>query len=70
MDTIKIEHKGKKQVLNIPDKYKIKDKEVYIKKIGNTLVILPINNSWQTLFDSLDKFTDDFMNERVQPEIS
>ena len=29
---------------------------------------MPFNNPWQTFFDSLDKFSDDFMRERNQPE--
>jgi hypothetical protein len=33
MKTIKIKTKGKDQILNIPDKYKLSDDEVYLKKL-------------------------------------
>lgn len=39
------------------------------KKVGNSLVLLTKNNSWDSLFGSLDKFTDNFMSERIQPGI-
>ena len=42
-------------------------KEVYIKKMGNAVVLLPIENTWDPLIASLDMFSDDFMNERNQP---
>ncbi|MBK8550664.1 MAG: AbrB/MazE/SpoVT family DNA-binding domain-containing protein [Ignavibacteria bacterium] len=69
MDTIKIEHKGKKQILNIPSKYNFEEDEVYIKKIGNSLVIQPVKNPWNVLINSLDKFSEDFMSKRDQPEL-
>lgn len=47
---------------------KIKDK-VIIKRVGNAVVLLPYEDSWSTLFDSLEQFSDNFMAERQQPEL-
>jgi len=56
------------QIFKIPNDFKINDSKVYLKKIGNSLYLIPFHNPWQSFFDSLDKFTDDFMNERQQAE--
>ena len=42
--------------------------EVYIKKQGEAIILLPKENSWAPLFDSLNHFTKDFKIERKQPE--
>jgi antitoxin VapB len=36
--------------------------------MGNTVVLIPAQDSWQTLFDSLGQFSEDFMASRDQPE--
>ena len=41
--------------------------EVYIKKLGEATILLPIENSWAPLFDSLNHFSKDFKIERNQP---
>jgi len=35
--------------------------------VGNIVVLIPNENPWQSLFESLDQFTDDYMEERAQP---
>lgn len=39
-----------------------------VKKSGN-IKYIPIKDAWASLFDSLDKFSDDFMAEEKQPEV-
>jgi len=41
--------------------------EVYIKKQGEAIILLPKEKSWDTLFDSLNHFAKDFKIERNQP---
>ena len=41
--------------------------EVYIKKQGEAIVLLPKEKSWSPLFDSLNHFSKDFKIERNQP---
>ena len=69
METAKVFDSGNSQAIRIPKKYKLKGKEAYITKIGDAIVILPIKQKWDALFTSLDKFSDDFMSERIQPEM-
>jgi len=56
------------QAIRLPDNYKINDDKVYVKRIGNALYLIPFHNPWQNLFESLDKFTPDFMEERNQSD--
>ena len=41
--------------------------EVYIKRQGEAIVLLPKDKSWSPLFDSLNHFAKDFKIERNQP---
>ena len=68
MDTAKLFQNGKSQAIRLPKQYRFKGTKVYIKKMGNAVVLIPEQDSWQSLIDSLDLFTDDFMADRAQPE--
>ena len=69
MQTARIFQNGASQAVRIPKEFRFEGKVVEIKKIGNNLILRPIPDSWDSLFNSLDKFTDDFMPEgREQPK--
>lgn len=67
MDKAKLFQNGKSQAVRLPKEYRFKGSEVYIKKIGTTVVLIPEQDSWDSLVASLDLFTEDFMEERHQP---
>ena len=69
MDTAKIFQNGKSQAVRLPKTYRIKGKEAYITKVGDAIVLLPKKNKWDSLISSLDKFSNDFMSARIQPEL-
>ena len=66
-ETINILDISGSQVIKIPDDFKINDDKVYIKKVGNTLYIIPFHNPWQGMIDSVKDFSEDFMDDRQQP---
>lgn len=69
METAKLFQNGQSQAVRLPKKYRFKGENVIIKRLGNAVVLLPYEDSWSTLFDSLEQFSDDFMEEgRQQPE--
>jgi antitoxin VapB len=68
MKTAKIFQNGQSQAVRLPKEFRFDDKEVYIKKTGHVVYLIPRTDSWDVLFDSLKKFSKDFMVERVQPE--
>lgn len=65
-ETISIQNESGSQAIRIPESHKIHDDKVYVKRLGNALYLIPYHNPWQNLFESLDKFTPDFMEERNQ----
>jgi len=68
MKTAKIFRSGNSQAVRIPKEFQLEGSEVEIAKSGSNLVLRPRKRSWAPLFDSLDKFSDDFMtNGRKQP---
>jgi antitoxin VapB len=66
IEAVKIENLKGLQAISIPENLKINDDKVYIKKIGNVLYLIPFHNPWQNLMESLDEFTQDFMENRNQ----
>jgi antitoxin VapB len=58
---------GNSQAVRLPKKYRLDGDRVFIKKVGNALVLIPTHAPWQTLFDSLGQFSEDFMESREQP---
>ncbi|MDX9898225.1 MAG: type II toxin-antitoxin system VapB family antitoxin [Spirochaetia bacterium] len=61
---------GNSQAIRLPKEYQVDEKELYIQKIGSTIILFPKTNPWETFVNSLDEFTDDFMIDgRNQPEM-
>jgi antitoxin VapB len=67
MKIAKLFQNGHSQAVRLPKEFRFEGTEVYVKKIGNAVLLLPYDDPWQSLFESLDKFSDDFMQERNQP---
>ena len=68
MRTAKLFENGHSQAVRLPQEFRFTGRQVFIKKVGNSVVLIPYQEPWQTLFDSLDRFSDDFMQERCQPD--
>ena len=68
MKTAKIFQNGQSQAVRLPKEFRFKDEYVYIKKEGNIVMLIPARLSWDSLLDSLEEFSDDFMAERKQPK--
>lgn len=60
MDTAKIFTNGKSQAVRLPKEYRFAGEEVYIKKVGETVMLFPKEQSWQTFLNGLNGFTPDF----------
>jgi antitoxin VapB len=66
MNTAQISTDGTHQIVILPEDFTMAGTEVYIKKVGNVIVLIAKDNPWQSLFESLDQFSDDFMTTRDQ----
>ena len=69
MKTAKLLINDDNQTVILPKEFHFQDNEVYIKKIGNVLILIPKANPWQTLRESLNLFSEDFMENREQPSL-
>ncbi len=67
MKTAKLFKNGQSQAVRLPKEFRMAGTEVYIKKQGETIVLLPKERSWEPLFESLNHFEKDFKMERNQP---
>ena len=59
---------GNSQAVRIPKEFHIDFSELFIKKIGSSIILTPKESNWENLERSLSEFSDDFMMEgRAQP---
>ncbi len=64
--TIDSKHELDSQKISIPQDMRIDDDKLYIKRLGNAIYLIPFHNPWQNLIESVDLFTTDFMEDRIQ----
>jgi antitoxin VapB len=70
MLTAKVFKSGNSQAIRIPKEYQIDTDELFINKIGSTIVIFPKNDPWKLFKESLTGFSDDyFTGGRNQPKM-
>jgi antitoxin VapB len=68
METAKLFQNGSSQAVRLPKEFRFRGDHVYIMKMGSAVILLPARHSWNLLTESLTQFSDDFMQERKQPE--
>ena len=68
MEIAKLFQNGKSQAVRLPKEFRFKGDRVYLKRMGNAVILLPYDAPWQSLLDSLVLFSDDFMEERNQTQ--
>ena len=68
METAKLFQNGHSQAVRLPRAFRMPGEEVFIEKFGETTLLIPKQDPWQALFNSLDQFSDDFMPTREQGE--
>lgn len=67
MQTAKVFINGRSQAVRLPQEFRFSGDDVFINKIGNIVILIPKDDPWTSLVNSLDQFTDDFMKTRNQP---
>jgi antitoxin VapB len=60
---------GRSQAVRLPKEYRVTGDTVYVKRLGNTIVLIPkTGDRWEGLFAALDEFPRDFTLERQQDQ--
>ncbi len=67
METAKLFNNGKSQAVRLPKEFRFGGDRVYIKRVGQAVILMPYKSSWNTLLESLNRFSSDYMSERSQP---
>lgn len=63
METAKIFTNGGSQAVRLPKSCRFGNEEtdLLVNRIGNVVIMIPRNDPWKGMMDSLDLFTDDFL---------
>lgn len=70
MHTVKVFQSGNSQAVRIPKEYKVDAKELYIQKVGKSLVLTSKEDIWDSFRESIKNFSEDlFSNGREQPQM-
>jgi len=69
MKTARLFHHDHSQAVRLPQECQFPGTEVYVKQVGNALVLLPMDQPWDALVASLAHFSEDFMAARDQPPV-
>ena len=65
MEVAKIFQTGRSQAVRLPKAFRFNADEVAIKRFGNGVLLLPINNPWDLMLEALDELDDGFQLERA-----
>lgn len=65
--TAKIFKNGRSQAVRLPREFALPGREVYVRRVGRSVLLVPKDAPWDSVVTALDLFTDDFMADRTQP---
>ncbi len=68
VERAKIFQSGRSQAVRLPKEFRFNGSEVFVKRIGKAVVLLPMDDAWDSLTQSLALFSEDFMVERGQSQ--
>lgn len=68
MKKAKLFQNGQSQAVRLPKDCRFSGSEVYIKRFGDIVMLIPTDNAWEPMLRSLELFSDDFMTARNQPD--
>jgi Virulence-associated protein and related proteins len=70
METAKVFNSGGSQAVRLPKEFRFPDGEVYIKKVGDAVVLYPKQSIWESFMKGVNGFSDDFMENGRDQGIS
>ena len=68
MDTARLFQSGRSQAVRLPKAYRFAGTEVAVKHFGNGVLLLPVDNPWETMAAGLAAFEPGIEISRQQPE--
>lgn len=65
METAKIFQTGRSQAVRLPKAFRFQGTEVAIKSFGGGVLLMPIDNPWDIMFEAIHEFELGFQLERA-----
>lgn len=69
MKKAKLFKNGQSQAVRLPKEFRLPGREVFVKKMGDAIVLFPQTQPWRPLLESVNQFSPDCFEDRSQPEI-
>lgn len=66
METARVFTNGGSQAIRLPKNCRFNDDEVLVNRVGSVVILMPKNDPWKTMLDSLDLFTPDFLADGIE----
>jgi antitoxin VapB len=63
MQTARLFINGRSQAVRLPKEYQFKGENVYIQRVGDAVMLFPVDKEWETFLHGLNGFSEDFMIE-------
>ncbi len=68
MQKAKLFHNGRSQAVRLPKEFRFEGDSVNIRRVGGTVMLFPDENAWDAVYEALEQFSPDFMEDgRNQP---
>lgn len=68
MNTARLFQSGRSQAVRLPKEFRFSGTEVGVRHFGNGVLLLPLDDPWETLETALSAFEPGFTLTREQPE--
>ena len=63
MQTARLFLNGRSQAVRLPKEFQFSGENVYIHKVGEAVILFPVDREWEVFLHGLNSFSDDFMSE-------
>ena len=63
LKTARLFENGRSQAVRLPKEYQFNGENVYIQKVGEAVILFPVDKEWEVFLHGLNRFSDDFMSE-------
>ena len=70
MMTAKVFENGRSQAVRLPKECRFNTDEVAVNKIGEIVLLVPKSSKWNSFMQAIDMFSDDFMEDERDNDIS
>ena len=67
METARLFQSGRSQAVRLPKEFRFTGTDVGVRHFGNGVLLLPLDNPWDTLEAALSAFEPGFVPAREQP---